>query len=105
MSGTNWPTLRGPVGVALKRVAQDAGLTTVLEARLMEIAAGLTYGEIARRHGISINTVKTQARILLESLGACCRHEVGGAVKAAQQRAEAGATPEDLYRFLRLRLE
>ncbi len=90
---------------ALWRVVHEAGLTPCLEARLTEITAGLTYEEIARRHGISVNTVKTEVRALLQSLGAHCRHEIEDAVRAAQLRADDGATTDDLYGFLRLRLE
>jgi DNA-binding NarL/FixJ family response regulator len=90
---------------ALRRIANDAGLTPCLEARLIEIAAGLTYREIARSHGIAVDTVKTEVRALLQSLGAHCRHEIEDAVTAARARAEDGATTEELHRFLLLRLE
>ena len=90
---------------ALGRIARDAGLTPALETRLLEIAEGLTYDQIARRHGISVNTVKTEVRVLLQALGAHCRHEIEDAVSAARARAEDGTTAEELYRFLLLRLE
>jgi DNA-binding NarL/FixJ family response regulator len=95
----------GAVQQAFQRIARHAGLTPCLEARLIEIAAGLTRGEIARRHGISVNTVKTEVRALLRAVGAHCRHEIEDAVTAARARAEDGATAEELYRFLLLRLE
>ena len=90
---------------ALQRIARDARLTPCLETRLIEVAAGLTYREIARGHGISVNTVKTEVRALLQALGEHCRHEIEDAVTAARARAEDGATAEELYRFLLLRLE
>ena len=95
----------GAVQQTLQRIARHAGLTPCLEARLLEITAGLTYREIARRHGISVNTVKTEVRALLQALGARCHHEIEDAVTAARARAEDGATAEELYRFLLLRLE
>ena len=90
---------------ALRQVAEDARLTRVLELRLFEIAEGLPYDEIAGKNGLSINTIKTEARILYRALGVRCRHEVEGAIDAAICRSEAGATAEDLHGFLRLRFE
>jgi len=90
---------------ALGRIARDAGLTPALEARLIEIAAGLTYREIARRNRISVNTVKTEVRALLHALRAHCRHEIEDAAATAQARADDGATPDELYHFLLLRFE
>lgn len=90
---------------SLGRIARGARLTPTLETRLLEIAEGLTYDQIARRHGISVNTVKTEVRALLQALGAHCRHEIEDAATAAQARADDGATADDLYRFLLLRLE
>lgn len=90
---------------ALGRVAEDARLTRVLELRLFEIAEGLRYEEIAGRHGLSMNTIKTQARSLYRAMGVRCRHEVESAIDAALWRSKAGATVEDLYTFLRLRFE
>lgn len=90
---------------ALKRIGKDAGLTPVLQARLMELAGGLRYEEIALRHHISMNTVKTEARSLYRAIGVRCRHEIEGAIEAALWRQNAGATTDDLYEFLRLRFE
>ncbi len=90
---------------ALRRVAEDARLTRVLELRLFEIAEGLRYEEIAGKNGLSINTIKTEARSLYRAIGVRCRHEVEGATNAAISRSEAGATAEDLHRFFRLRFE
>jgi len=97
--------LGSAVLLALNRIARDARLTPCLETRLIEVAAGLTYREIARSHGISVNTVKTEVRALLQALGSHCRHEIEDAVTAARARAQDGTTAEDLYQFLRLRLE
>jgi DNA-binding NarL/FixJ family response regulator len=93
------------VQVSLRRIARRAGLTACLETRLAEIAAGLTYQEIARRHGISVNTVKIEVRALLQALGTHCRHEIEDAVTAAREREEDGATADEVYRFLLLRFE
>jgi DNA-binding NarL/FixJ family response regulator len=90
---------------SLGRIARDAGLAQCLETRLLEIAEGLTYAQIAHRHSISVNTVKTEVRALLRALGAHCRHEIEDAVAAARSRAEDGATPDELYRFLLVRFE
>jgi DNA-binding CsgD family transcriptional regulator len=99
------PRANEAVRQALERVASEAGLTACVHARLLEIAAGLTYREIARRHGISVNTVKSEVRTLLAALRAHCRHEIEDAATAARVRAEGGASAEELYRFLLLRLE
>jgi DNA-binding NarL/FixJ family response regulator len=90
---------------ALRRIARGAGLTPCLETRLLEVADGLTYDQIARRHGISVNTVKTEVRALLQALGMHCHHEIEDAVTAARARADDGATADELYRFLLLRFE
>ncbi len=90
---------------ALRRVAEDAHLTRILELRLFEIASGLRYEEIAGKNGLSMNTVKTEARALYRAIGVRCRHEVEGAINAAVWRSEAGATAADLHRFFRLRFE
>jgi DNA-binding NarL/FixJ family response regulator len=73
--------------------------------RLIEIAECSTYEDIARKHGISVNTVKTEVGLVLRALGVRCRHQIEEAVRAAQSRAEAGATVEQICRFLRLRFE
>lgn len=52
-----------------------------------------------------MNTVKTEARNLYRAIGVRCRHEVESAIDAAIWRCEAGATVEELYRFLVLRFE
>ena len=90
---------------APRRVAEDARLTRVLELRLFEIAEGLRYKEIAGKHGLSMNTIKTEARSLYRAIGVRCRHEVEGAINAAIWRSEAGAAGEELYGVLRLRFE
>jgi DNA-binding NarL/FixJ family response regulator len=90
---------------SLRRVAREARLTPVLETRLLEIAEGLTYDQIARWHGISLNTVKTEVSALLRALGARCCHEIQDAVTAARARADDGASADELYRFLLLRFE
>ena len=95
------PTVRA----LLEPIARDAFLTPTLKVRLTDIAEGLTYAEIAHKYDISINTVKTQTRNLLQSLGLSCRHEIEDAMKAAQVRSDDGATTQEVYTFLRLRFE
>jgi DNA-binding CsgD family transcriptional regulator len=89
----------------LRNIGRGAGLTPVSEIRLLEIAEGLTYEQIARKHALSVNTVKTEVGLVLRSLRVRCRHQIEEAVRAAQLRVEAGATAEELDRFLRLRFE
>ena len=90
---------------ALEQIGKEARLTPVLATRLLEIAEGKSYEEIARWHDISINTVKTEARILLESLRIRARCQIEDAARAAELRAERGAEPEEIHAFLRLRFE
>lgn len=47
---------------ALRRIAEDARLTRVLEQRLFEIAEGFRHEETAGKNGRSMNTIKTEAR-------------------------------------------
>ncbi len=91
---------------ALGFLAHDASLTPVLQERLLEISGGLSYHQISARHNISVNTVKTEVRNLLQRLGGLsCRHEIEDAVNAAFLRAETGATPEEIRAFLLVRFE
>lgn len=102
---TNGSRLCPAVHGALRNIAPEAQLTPVLEMRLIEIAEGLPYKEIARTHEVTMNTVKTEARHLYRSIGVNCRHEIGRAAEAAQLRAEAGATVDEIAAFLRVRFE
>lgn len=90
---------------ALRQVAEDARLTRVLQLRLFEIAAGLRHEDIAGKHGLSMNTVKTEARSLYRAIGVRCRHEIESALNAAIWRSEGGANSEEIHEFLCLRLE
>lgn len=90
---------------ALRRISRGARLTPTLETRLFDIAQGLKNKEIAERHVISTNTVKTQIRCLLHHLGLTCRHEIQDAVLAASLREESGTTADETYEFLLLRFE
>jgi len=89
----------------LKQIGQEARLTPVLATRLLEIAEGMSYREIARRNDISVNTVKTEGRILLESLRLRARCQIEDAARAAELRARSGAELEEIHAFLRLRSE
>jgi len=89
----------------LRLIARDYGLTRTLEKRLVEIAQGLTNSQIAQRHGISNNTVKTQVRQLLRQLALGSRREIENAARAAAQRADNGASQQAIGAFLRLRFE
>ena len=95
----------GLVQLALGRIARDRSLTPVLENLLFEIADAAIYAEIAEARNVSINTIKTESRILLAALGLRSRREIESAAEAARLRADAGADEDDLYKFLRLRFE
>jgi DNA-binding CsgD family transcriptional regulator len=100
------PSLPDAVQQPLRGIARDVRLTPVLEQRLFEVAGGLSNHQIADAHNITVNTVKTEIRLLLSLLGGLgCRHQIADAVKAACLRAEAGATAEEVRAFLRLRFE
>ncbi|MCH8815082.1 MAG: hypothetical protein IH957_08325 [Chloroflexi bacterium] len=88
---------------ALLRVADEARLTRVLRQRLIDIARGATYRDIAVSYEISINTVKTEIRHLLRRLGILCRHEIDHAVQSAEARTTDGASAEHIHLFLRRR--
>ncbi len=51
-------------------------LTPVQRERLIEMACGLSNAEMAARHDISLNTVKTEVAAVLGSLGLKCRHQL-----------------------------
>lgn len=99
------PPLPQSVSRALELLAQDFRLSPTRRQRLFELASGLSYQAIADRNAISLNTVKSEIRGVLGSLGLMCRHEVDHAVVAACARAEDGRSSEDIYAFLRLRME
>ncbi len=102
-SGTN--SLSVTVAQALLRVAHEERLTPALRARLFDIAHGFSYGDIALHNDISVNTVKTEVRHLLRSLGVRCRHEIEHAVEAAEVRTAEGALEDHIHLFLRMRWE
>lgn len=97
--------ISSPVRRALARISDERCLTAALRSRLLDVATGLTYAGISRKHGITVNTVKTEIRQLLRQLGLYCRHEIDHAVDAAELRTEAGATEEHIRTFLRIRWE
>lgn len=90
---------------ALRVLAERHRLSPTLEERLIEIGAGLAYRDIAARHGLSENTIKNEARYLLEILGLNCRHLIDSAVRAASIRFQDTAEIEPVIQFLELRLE
>lgn len=95
------PAVRG----ALTQISDELGLTVALRCRLLDLASGLTYEGISRKHGITVNTVKTEIRQLLRRLGLYCRHEIDHAVDSAEVRIDAGASEAHVLTFLRLRWE
>ena len=97
--------LSATVEQALLRVADEARLTRVLRQRLIDIAQGATYSDIAVSYEISINTVKTEIRSLLRRLGVLCRHEIDHAVQSAEARTTQGASAHHIHLFLRMRWE
>lgn len=99
------PELSATVEQALLRVADEARLTRILRQRLIDIAQGATYSDIAVSYEISINTVKTEIRHLLRRLGVLCRHEIDHAVQSAEARTTHGASAHHIHLFLRMRWE
>ena len=89
----------------LLRLSDEVRLTTALRSRLIDIACHRSYKEIAVRHDITVNTVKTQVRDLLRALGLDCRHEIEHAIRSAERRLQNGASEELILTFLRLRWE
>lgn len=90
---------------ALRVLARRNRLSATLEERLVEIGTGLTYRDIAARHGLSENTIKNEARHLLEILGLDCRHLIDAAVRAASIRFENTSELDPVVQFLEVRLE
>ena len=90
---------------AFLALARSAGLTPKQKQRLIQIARGLTYREIADANAVSVNTVRTEAMQLLQRLGVTCSHGIRDAARAALARRGDGASGEALARFLHLRFE
>jgi DNA-binding CsgD family transcriptional regulator len=90
---------------ALLILAAEAGMTAALKSRLLEVARGLSYRQMAELHGISINTIKSEIRTKLGLLGTTCCHEIRDASVAARAQAQAGAGEDDIRTFLSLRFE
>ncbi len=89
---------------ALRTVAKRHHLSAILEERLVEIGGGLSYRDIATRHGLSENTIKNEARNLLAIFDLECRHLIDAAVQAASTRFEGAAGPDPVVQFLEDRL-
>jgi len=89
---------------ALAKFAAQSPLTPALRTRLLELASGLSYRAIAERNGISLNTVKTEVSATLARLQVSSRHEIEAAVQAARRRARDGASDDDIYELVRLRI-
>jgi DNA-binding NarL/FixJ family response regulator len=90
---------------ALARISLAAHLSPALAERLRDLALGLSNAQIAARHDVSVNTVKTEVTHVLAALGVDSRTAISSAVEAAARRALAGASEEALVHFLRLRFE
>jgi DNA-binding CsgD family transcriptional regulator len=101
LNSGGWPNVER----VLSDLADASFLTPVLKVRLIEVAQGLSYKEIADRHRISLNTVKTEVSAVLSRIGVTCRHEIQDTAAAAAHRFEAGATHDEVITFVRLRLE
>lgn len=89
----------------LAKLGRRSGLTPALQQRLIELGMGLSNREVAMKHGITVNTVKTQVRILLRMLDLDCRHEIAHAVRGALARLQDGVPVEQVEAILRLNLE
>lgn len=90
---------------ALRALARRQRLSPTLEERLVEIARGLSYRQIALRHELSEHTVKNEARYLLDGLGLNCRHLIDSAVRAASLRFERTPQVDAVVQYLSIRLE
>lgn len=89
----------------LRRLSYEAGLTPTVEQRLIELALGLSNKGIASKHGISVNTVKTQVKTLLRAFDLDCRHEIEHAVRGALGRLQGGLHARSVEVVLRLCLD
>ena len=89
----------------LRAIGTKRGLSPALQQRLLDISEGLTNKQIAQRHEISVNTVKTQVTDLLGSFALRSRQEIRGAAEAATRAAAAGASVSQLETFLALRFQ
>lgn len=87
------------LGAAALRVPLPSGvsppgtgeLSPKQEAVWRDLASGLSNQEIATRHGISVNTVKTHVRELFERIGVRNRTEAARLYAARGLRSAAGA--------------
>ena len=75
-SATFTPCRDPDVAGILLLIGRDHRLTPVLLERLIEIASGDSNTEIADRHRLSVNTVKTEVAAVLSSLRFECRHQL-----------------------------
>lgn len=85
------PSLLPGVESALLAIARRSGMTDCLQQRLIELAAGLTYKEIADAHSIAVSTVKSEVSMLLAVLGVRCRHQIEA--RSGQRRTGSGWAP------------
>lgn len=106
-----WPNaeifsrLPSALQMALSQVSKDADLTPTLAVRFAEIAAGMSNAQIAERHGLTVNTVKTEVSHVLAAVGVMSRTAIRSAFEAAAGRADAGASETELVQFLKIRFE
>lgn len=89
----------------LVRLSNEAGLTPALERCLIDLGLGLSNQDIASKHGITVNTVKTEVKTLYRELDLDCRHEISRAVRRAQLRLQGGARVEHVEAILRVGFE
>ncbi len=88
----------------LVNLSDEAGLTIALRRCLIDLGLGLSNQDIATKHEITVNTVKTETKALYRTLDLDCRHEVSRAVRRARLRLQRGMRPEDVEAILRLGL-
>jgi DNA-binding NarL/FixJ family response regulator len=86
-------------------LARQMRLSPVLRTTFLLLAAGLSAHEVSALNGVTVNTVKTECRLLYAALNISCHHEIRDAMEAAASRCRSGASSHDLYVFLRLRFE
>ena len=82
--------------VVLTKLGRRHGLTLTLQDRLLELACGASNVEIARKHGISLNTVKTEVAAVLLMLNCRCRHQLELAATVVGCELAAGSDREAL---------
>ena len=88
------PSIGRDIALVLTALASRRRLTPTLQERLLEIASGANNAEIATKHGISLNTVKTEVAGVLLMLHCRCRHQLELAARVAGSELGAGGDRE-----------